>query len=352
MGIHLSQLKVKDYRGIKDVTLDGLNHINILTGKNNAGKTSLLETLCVIDNPLDLSNWYASSEAARIGGLSLYKNILRLFPIDVNKNEIFFSYNYKGEEHCISVKGEESRTTVPKKELMRLNGYIPTGNNRIGDNEMLEMRQLSVEIEDNGEKANYIIYEQQNRLVNAGAEKANRFPVFFLSAGERYGGAGFYFKEIIKNKESTKRMVDILRKFDKHIIGITLIDDECYLYTDNNDSALPLSVVGEGMKKAVYILAAIIIAKDGIVLIDEFETSIHEQAMRETFSIIFKTALEENVQIFMSSHSTVAISKIVEIADCAEILNLYTLYKEDEFVVRRLNGNDVKEALNMGVAIR
>lgn len=40
-------LKAKNHKGISEVTLSNLGHINIICGKNNSGKTSILEALCV-----------------------------------------------------------------------------------------------------------------------------------------------------------------------------------------------------------------------------------------------------------------------------------------------------------------
>lgn len=41
----INYLKVKNYKGIKTNTLDDLQRLNIICGKNNSGKTSILEAL-------------------------------------------------------------------------------------------------------------------------------------------------------------------------------------------------------------------------------------------------------------------------------------------------------------------
>lgn len=45
MAIHIKDFDIQEYRGIKNLTLKNLNSINILTGNNNSGKTSILEIL-------------------------------------------------------------------------------------------------------------------------------------------------------------------------------------------------------------------------------------------------------------------------------------------------------------------
>ena len=43
MAIHLQEFDIYQFRGIHNLELKDLNHINIITGDNNTGKTSVLE---------------------------------------------------------------------------------------------------------------------------------------------------------------------------------------------------------------------------------------------------------------------------------------------------------------------
>ncbi|MDR2087469.1 MAG: AAA family ATPase, partial [Dysgonamonadaceae bacterium] len=42
---HLEQLKINNFRGFDSLEIDGLSKINLFVGKNNSGKTSILEAL-------------------------------------------------------------------------------------------------------------------------------------------------------------------------------------------------------------------------------------------------------------------------------------------------------------------
>ena len=57
------------------------------------------------------------------------------------------------------------------------------------------------------------------------------------------------------------------------------------------------------MKKAILLISAVVNAKNGILLLDEFETAIHTTAMNKVFSRILKSCLKLNVQLFLTSHS-------------------------------------------------
>lgn len=127
------------------------------------------------------------------------------------------------------------------------------------------------------------------------------------------------------------------------------------ILSKSNKKALPLNVYGDGMKKAILLMSAVIAAKDGILLLDEFETAIHTSAMNKTFKWIIESCKKINVQVFMTSHSKEAIDKVLKCSpECIDDMAVYTLYKDSEGTsVRRLDGKMAIEAQDeMGLELR
>ncbi len=73
----LTSIELTGFRGFRQLKLDGLQRVNLIVGKNNSGKTSLLEGICgVINNtvnrvtlrPQDASSgqWFASTEDSQM----------------------------------------------------------------------------------------------------------------------------------------------------------------------------------------------------------------------------------------------------------------------------------------------
>lgn len=56
MAIHIESLQIQQFRGIQQLFVSHLNHINLVAGDNNCGKTSLLEALLLLHNPGDFTN--------------------------------------------------------------------------------------------------------------------------------------------------------------------------------------------------------------------------------------------------------------------------------------------------------
>lgn len=108
----------------------------------------------------------------------------------------------------------------------------------------------------------------------------------------------------------------------------------------NHKTGLLLNAYGDGMKKAMLLISALLKARDGILLLDEFETAIHVSAMKGIFELILETAIKYNVQIFMTSHSIEAIKTVLEC--CPEVrkdIRMITLVKvDDQIKVRNVDG--------------
>ena len=51
MAIHIENLKIEQFRGIRQLSVPHLNHINLIVGDNNCGKTSFLEALLLLRDP-------------------------------------------------------------------------------------------------------------------------------------------------------------------------------------------------------------------------------------------------------------------------------------------------------------
>jgi len=71
----------------------------------------------------------------------------------------------------------------------------------------------------------------------------------------------------------------------------------------DSDEPLPLYSLGDGMLRALGISLALVNAKDGILLIDEFENGLYYSVQPDLWRLIFQVARRLNVQVFATTHS-------------------------------------------------
>ncbi len=106
----IKKVDIKSYRGISSLKLKDIQKINILTGDNNSGKTSVLEVLKTFGQPDIIDSWI---EVSRSGGIwrdiSVYEGMNDLF--DVNSQEKKVEYSINAENSCTKVEivGFDSR---------------------------------------------------------------------------------------------------------------------------------------------------------------------------------------------------------------------------------------------------
>ena len=67
----LERLRIRRFRGFKDLQIDGLSRINLVAGANNAGKTTLLEAVFLLGaggNPRVLGYRVLGADFASVTG--------------------------------------------------------------------------------------------------------------------------------------------------------------------------------------------------------------------------------------------------------------------------------------------
>ena len=356
MAIYLQDFNISSYRGIKDLSLTQLNHINILTGDNNSGKTSILELISTVNAPSDIESWLHTCR-----GSSFYHGFFNMFSI--NEEEKKISYNFTDsqfQEWEIALQAMIEKTQIEEKEMYRINGYIRSEHNNKEEEKIFDTNCMHLSTVVNDE-TNTLgdIYDFQKRISVSSDKRKKKIKKTIYVAPFEHSKGRIYLDNVLTDKELFSEMLKVLQEFDENIININAVSindrTEYMILSKNHTKALPLTVYGDGMKKAILLLGAIMNAKDGILLLDEFETAIHTSAMDTLFSWLLESAMKLNVQVFLTSHSKEAIDKVLRCSDkLASDINVYTLYKtQGENLVRMLTRQeaiDVQE--NLGLELR
>ncbi|MBQ9622238.1 MAG: AAA family ATPase, partial [Treponema sp.] len=119
-NIHIDSLDIETYRGIKNLKLEGFTGVNILTGDNNCGKTSVLELLHTLSGPTQLQTWLAHIRrpSAGMSNITFYEGLLDLFSKnEKSEQEVKYSVtNSKSVNHGITVSYEIIPSTVSTRK--------------------------------------------------------------------------------------------------------------------------------------------------------------------------------------------------------------------------------------------
>ena len=68
-ALSFTQIEIDGFRGLRSLNLEGLGRVNILVGRNNSGKTSVLEALSILCQPQNPDEWLSMVRRRDFGGL-------------------------------------------------------------------------------------------------------------------------------------------------------------------------------------------------------------------------------------------------------------------------------------------
>lgn len=332
----IKDFNISNYRGLQNLTLQDLNKINVFVGPNNCGKTSILEAI-ILSGLFDDVDLLVDTLTARYPGFSPeyfeslfsigWAPIICLNSRMENTDKFLHTYLMYEKNQIISKDKAASKSTV--FELQFLYGYG-------GTNEHQDKFFLRFEDKDEGFRI-----ETGKALDNI---LENQYiPCKFVSFS-RFESPARLISDIDKILERNLRqeLIDILKIFDDKITNFEIVGKNrtIKLFKENQNAPLTLYDYGNGMYKAFFIAASALLAKDGILLVDEIEAGIHSKALRDFIQKLLDVCSIYNVQVFLTTHSLESIDIILE--DCQSRLNDVSIYhirnKEKQTVAKKYSG--------------
>ena len=347
----LQKLEINQYRGLKDMTLENLSRINVLIGKNNSGKTSILEAIGLLTNPFSERVIRAIADQ-RQRGVSSYalapsmERLRWLFP--QNENEL------QPIQLTMYLNGEK-KTAIFKLIEEKVMSLPPLG-------EMIIESITSKEVVDLYQKIRVNVNGQEEELhfsvLNKGVkpnEHQRQYSVGYISASEHklFPASAEGIGQIILD-EKEEELISLLQEFDKDINGIKLIPhkERNNIYIQKKGRELvPLFSFGDGLQKVLLIATAILKMQKGILLLDEPEVGIHTKMIPTYFKWLSKLTEQNNVTIFMATHSIEAVDGVLY-ADKESLENL-SFYRLEKERIKRFSGERMYSIrYNSGMEVR
>ena len=343
---YIQQLFIKTYRGIQNLSLDELGVVNILVGDNNSGKTSLLEVLRSITHPTSYQTWRRI--ANRSQGLMLpidtpFESFSWLSNINHPFPEIGYDITLHGMQHNVLIQGriENVDFSVSDAKSAGISLIAETVHDYLNseDAPLPDAQEMNLKFFLDGREQNSVSlfnFARSPQESDPDRESLNLFegPVNYLSPVQ-HANARPFMSKVFDSPELYESMLEVLQEFEPGIISINADHNDPYsrkltykILSRNNAAALPLKYYGDGINKALLMMSAVVASKNGILLIDEFETAIHTTAMPKTYEWLLSACQKLNVQLFLTTHSMEAVDKLLEASEIPEELKVIRLKKK------------------------
>jgi len=367
MGQHVFRIDVTSYRGITNFTIDDLADINIIVGENNCGKTSLLEAIQILNKPYDFGNIVMVSRLRdKIRMLSpkytqsQYSSFMNIF--NKSKEELMISLHCKilNKDIDLSLEGEVNDSLISESQLAELQRvgsggkFIPAVDEEVRTffGRLIVRGKLLLPVS----SSENVMLNKYSRIIRSNNSKALA-PINYLSPIDH--AVIDRFNEITRTKNLRENVIRILQSaFDTNIQDLRTVEDDdgrtLRMIEHRILGDMPLSTYGDGIKKVIALANAAASVKDGILLVDEYETAIHPKAMDQVFRFLINVCKERNIQLFMTTHSAEALDKMLQCADSSADMRVITMFKNNNNTTARvLDGNKALSVKNeLGLELR
>ncbi|MBP0017123.1 MAG: AAA family ATPase [Cyanobacteria bacterium SBLK] len=318
-----NNLKIQGFRGFQEIELSDLGQVNLIVGTNNSGKTSLLEAISIFCNPLNPFRWLEVSQRRFL----FNRRPIYLRPNIESLKWIFYKQEHLQEEDYRKILVQANgNLPIRKLEAEFLEIYGSLQKDKIDDEESENYREgleLKIKAQETFYLLNYDGYDvtseefqfwEDERFVYKKPHESF-IKNATISPSYSYSEPVGFTRSILKDKKSKKEILDLIRLFDPYIEDIMILSPkrQSVLYLGHEKLGLiPLDVFGDGIKRTLSIVLALQAATDGVLLIDEIETSIHVSALTPVFSWLVESCLEKNVQLFITTHSLEAVDAMIQ----------------------------------------
>ena len=313
----LDSLEIRRFRAFQHLTIPHLGRINLIVGKNNVGKSSLLDALQIYarrGSPTTIWRVLGTHDESirnRSTRATDYEEALKtikyLFygrrelrdpmepivigplksPKDSLKINVHWFSNVRNEEGLVLLQ-----KPLFENDLNLAETSIPLFTIQLGS-----QREYNFPLEPG---VNPRLYRQEVKEVN----------YFFVdSNGLNKREIGELWDNIALTSQE-KEILNALRIIAPGVEDISVIGDPSpsrermtIIKVDKIDEPLPIRSLGDGMQRMLGIVLALVNAQRGLLLIDEIENGLHYSVQLDLWRLIFGLAQRLNVQVFATSHS-------------------------------------------------
>ena len=282
-----SSITIKRYRGIDSLVLDDPGRVNVVVGLNNAGKTSLLESIYLLAHQnderglLDVVRW-----RGRMEGDPDPRWIVGQLPRAIEVSGVFDEVEKNSARVATAFADEPGENVRDQTSFL---GELAIEATYSGQDQTAEVVFF-------GDRARRTSFRGRHWLCRA----------VFTSpfSASRAGVLERSHKESLE--AGTKgRIIDFIKtRIDPGVINIELADSTHFLVSHKNFAKAPdLSSFGDGVRRIFQIGLLLASARGGVLLIDEFENAIHASLLADFTRLVQELAVELNVQVFLTTHS-------------------------------------------------
>jgi len=380
---------IKNFKNIKRLELKELKRLNLFTGKNNTGKSTLLEALALYVNEGDVltiaelllergelieQRVPAHKNTIRKGDIdilaSLFTNrkvgydsindsivLSQVQPnlsndLDNTQDELRISFVRYVEERITTQDGEISKRKFIKDEIEALQNEDDIN---LGLQLSINGKNSIIRVGDND------LYRKLSRRYGLNESLGSQSCQFIKSGTANVENISYLWDQITLT-EKEQFVIEALQIIEPDIQRIAFVGETPKYRTAvvkirGNDKVVPLKGMGDGINRVLTIILAAVNSDNGYLLIDEFENGLHHSVQEQLWSILIRLSSLLNIQIFATTHSNDCIDGFENAIGKSNDISIGLLFRIEktnnmDLNVVKFDINEVKIATEENIEIR
>lgn len=306
--------------------MDGLAQVNLMVGKNNSGKTALLEAIQFLASGGEPT--VLEEIATRRGEFVMSRTGRPL----VDPSHFFHGHVLK-PDYSISIAGDNGHKPVQIKVVTAKPRRVESGDEDAGLRVQYSSAVMKIEGGTPVEKDERVFRMTRDGGVDLEVSaRSRRLGLFGKEDGPfvRFIGAESLdvrqlatMSDEIKVRRLTDQVVGALRILDDDVrvfdfltgmMGYSQYLSRAGAVIGRRDerALIPLGSMGDGMRRMLALASSLACTNDGSLCADEIDTGLHYSVMSKMWKLVVEQACNCNVQVFATTHSW----------DCIEGLSL------------------------------
>jgi AAA15 family ATPase/GTPase len=352
----ITEILIRNFKCFKSLTVPELGRVTLVGGRNNVGKTALLEALFLLFdriNPNMVTRQYGQRGIESVASRpeSIWAPIFHNY--DLSK-EILISTTLNGEQQSVKFKFNPNYIPPPSNTLPRRDTQIPT------DKEAVPLNALDIEYSDKKSKT-----QTSHLLINPTGQELHAdylhtlTQAYFLASKKHTSSTQVSneFSNIAKQGRENE-LVEFLSIIEPRLKTLKVITEgsSSFVYgeLEHFSRAIPVNYMGEGMEKLLSIALAILHAKDGCVLVDEMENGLHFSVLSQIWKAIGQSIRKYNCQIIATTHSYECMEMAQKgLCDIPEDFRYIRLDRQGEDIAAKLSNYEMlSTAISTNLEVR
>jgi len=320
----LNSLEIKNFRMLEDFKVAKLGRVNLIVGKNNSGKSTVLEALRIyagnghhsllekIAISHDEKFWLDNEEQGDADSSLPFEDLFagRQFPKDDN-TQIVIGETATSEElltikHIFfmgTVAGDKDENPLnlnilPKSHIENFK-FPVTQAILVSKNKRKFAFRLG--------KADYLIPKNFITI------PCSIIPTRFISMDE----LALEWDRIVFTEydEIVRQALKIIAPTFENLVFVQGNKKRfAKVKVSDSNRPVPLKSLGDGMIRVLQLALKLVSAKGGFLLIDEFENGLHYSTQEKIWALLFEMAEKLDIQVFATTHSWDCIVSFTKVA--------------------------------------